>query len=736
MNRPQMRLSHTLLIAILLFFVSSSAVFAQVNYTLTGTLVLTSAPATDPLGLNGKTVVATATLSQGATPVSSSTTSSSSTNTYSGVTIGVQVDGLSLSCKAGSNPPVSVTLTDNVGFADSLNIQNCDLAGLATLNANATIPNGYLITAVPAAFPSAAPLSPQSTVNFTLASGGANSSGSFTLSNATLAASGTPPPTVTPSLTSWTPATVAAGSTTPVSTQISFTTSPSAAVSFAATSSASWLTVSPASANTSSSLTIAANPSGLVAGLNTGTITLTYGTGYPTLQIPVSVNLAAALATLAATPTSLSFAAVTGGAAPASQTINVTSSSSSPVTISTSIANGPWLTVTSSSTTTPATLTASVNAAALAPGNYTATISIGSTGVSNSPLILTVALVVSSKPALSVSPTSLTFSGQSGGANPASQSIMLTSSSPVPFTIASTPSWLGVSSSTSTTPATLVVTANITGMAQGSYPGSITITSTSAGNSPIIIPVTLTVSAATVTGPTITAVVSGASYATTGFSPGTIATIFGTLLGPTTGVAFTVNSQGTLDAALAGTTVTVEGIPAIPLFVQAGQVNIILPFTLATSGQAAVVVSYNNLTTTQFNIPLTAADVQIFTANASGSGPGSMLNQDYSVNTSSNPAAPGSVVQIYGTGAGVLTSTATVTAGGVAGDTLAYTATCTATVNGETAAVAYSGSAPGLVYGVDQFNITLPADTPAGPQKVVVTIAGSTSQSDVTVFVK
>ena len=45
MNRPQMRLSHTLVIAILLFFVSSSAVFAQVNYTLTGTLVLTSAPA-------------------------------------------------------------------------------------------------------------------------------------------------------------------------------------------------------------------------------------------------------------------------------------------------------------------------------------------------------------------------------------------------------------------------------------------------------------------------------------------------------------------------------------------------------------------------------------------------------------------------------------------------------------------------------------------------------------------
>jgi uncharacterized protein (TIGR03437 family) len=122
--------------------------------------------------------------------------------------------------------------------------------------------------------------------------------------------------------------------------------------------------------------------------------------------------------------------------------------------------------------------------------------------------------------------------------------------------------------------------------------------------------------------------------------------------------------------------------------------------------------------------------------NASGSGPGSILNQDNSVNSATNPAAPGSVVQVFGTGGGVLTGKATVTAGDVAGDTLAYTATCTATVNGETATVLYSGSAPDLVYGVDQFDIQLPADVTAGSAKIVLTIGGATSQSDVTVFVK
>jgi uncharacterized protein (TIGR03437 family) len=158
---------------------------------------------------------------------------------------------------------------------------------------------------------------------------------------------------------------------------------------------------------------------------------------------------------------------------------------------------------------------------------------------------------------------------------------------------------------------------------------------------------------------------------------------------------------------------------------------------LGTSGQAPVQVTYNNLTTAAFNIPLTTADVQIFTANASGSGPGSILNQDYSINSATNPAAPGTVVQVFGTGGGALTGAGVnVAAGDVAGDTLADTATCTATVNGETAAVLYSGSAPGLVYGVDQFNIQLPADVTAGSTKIVLTIGGTTSQSDVTVFVK
>src|SRR5437588_12841071 len=67
---------------------SSSAVWAQsVSYTITGTLTKTGGP--DDLMLNGKSVTATATLSQTTVPTSVAT-ATSVTNTYTNVS-GVQL---------------------------------------------------------------------------------------------------------------------------------------------------------------------------------------------------------------------------------------------------------------------------------------------------------------------------------------------------------------------------------------------------------------------------------------------------------------------------------------------------------------------------------------------------------------------------------------------------------------------------------------------------------------------
>ncbi len=497
------------------------------------------------------------------------------------------------------------------------------------------------------------------------------------------------------------------------------------------TSGGSWLSASLSASTVSAVVTVSVNPANLTAGSYTGTVAIT-SAGATNSPLNVAVTfVVSGTSVLAATPANLNFAYLPGNPNPSAQNVNITSSQ--PASFSIATANGSWLTVTSSSTTTPATLTANVNAAGLTDGSYQATITITSANATNSPLVISVGLVVSNLPTIVASPSSLTFTAQ--GTNPPSQSINLNGNSTLPFSVTASPSWIGLSAASGITPSTLVATVNSSGMSQGSYQGTITVTSAVAGT-PLIIPVTLNVTEAQAsTVPTISAVVNAASYEASGFSPGALVSIFGSYLGPQTGASFTVSSQGSLAPTVGGTSIMVSGVPAIPLFAQNGQVNVILPFTLGTAGQATVVVTYNNVPSAPFTIPLAPSDVQIFTANASGSGPGSILNQDYSINTAAHPAAPGSIVSVYGTGGGAVGPA--VTAGFVAGDTLSWISLpYSATVNGQSSTVQYAGTAPTLVYGVDQFNVQLPANLPPGPATIMLKVGNSSSQADVTVFVK
>lgn len=823
MNRLHSRLFHFLLLAIVLFLALSSVVYAQVNYQLTGTLNLTSGK--DPLGLSGQTVTATTSISQSASPSNTSTSGSSSSNTYSGPTVSLTLSALG-NLKCAASPAATVTLTDNVGAADTISI-NCSVATLATIVAAVTLPDGNMITAVPASIPSTGVTG---TVTATLTGG---SPTVFGLTNATIVASGTQPPTVTPSLSSWTPS-AQQGSTTPLTQAITFTTSvPSAAVSFkTSTTGGAWLTVSPSAANSSSTVTITANPSGLAAGGYNGTVFLNYGnSGVSPTQISVILTVAGGAVSLTPAPTSMTFNFTPGSSSPSPQTLTISAASATAVSAAVTSGNS-WLSVSPGSGTTPAAFQVSVNTSGITSGPLSGNIQITASG--SSPVNVPVTLNVSST-VLTVPTTLLTFNYTVGGATPAAQSVSISGTAGIAFTTSTSGvAWLSASPAAGTVPATVSVSINAAGLsslAAGQYSGSVIVTSTGAGGSPAAIPVTLNVTAPSLTvapsklsfsyqigsstqpaaqtitigdtsnlnftataatslggpwlsvspgfgnasgtftvsvntkgltanvlsgtitiasagtasqvvdvtlqsiEPAVSGIVSAASYENTAFSPGTIVTIFGTLLGPQTGAVFDVNSNGSINANLGGTTVTVEGIPAIPLFAQNGQVNIILPYGISTSGQAYVEVKYDNATSVQFNIPLTPAAVQIFTADASGSGPGSILNQDFSVNTVANPAAKGSVVSIFGTGGGAVKPA--VTAGTIAGNTLSWvTLPYSATVNGENAKVMYAGSAPGLVYGVYQFNVQLPSDLPSGADKIVLKVGSSSSQSDVTVFVQ
>jgi hypothetical protein len=105
-----------------------------------------------------------------------------------------------------------------------------------------------------------------------------------------------------------------------------------------------------------------------------------------------------------------------------------------------------------------------------------------------------------SPPALSVSPTSLAFSGTAGGASPAAKTVAVTNTGggTLDVTASDDAAWLAVTPASATAPATLTVTPTITGLAAGTYTATVTVTATTGGatGSPKTIAVTLTVSPA------------------------------------------------------------------------------------------------------------------------------------------------------------------------------------------------------------------------------------------------
>lgn len=100
-------------------------------------------------------------------------------------------------------------------------------------------------------------------------------------------------------------------------------------------------------------------------------------------------------------------------------------------------------------------------------------------------------------PTIGVSPSSFTFTATEGGSNPASQTLSIsnTGGGTLNWDATSNAGWLGVSPASGTAPSTTTVSANISGLTAGTYNGSITVNSAGATNTPVSVPVTLTVNA-------------------------------------------------------------------------------------------------------------------------------------------------------------------------------------------------------------------------------------------------
>ena len=228
-------------------------------------------------------------------------------------------------------------------------------------------------------------------------------------------------------------------------------------------------------------------------------------------------------------------------------------------------------------------------------------------------------------------------------------------------------------------------------------------------------------------------VLSAASLRPGPLAPGEIITLIGSAIGPADP---TQNTDGTIQTALGGTRVLLNGQPAPLLYASSNQINAVVPYGL-TGDNATLVIEAQGQKLAKLTLPVIGAVPGLFTIDGSGAGPGAILNEDYSGNSPSNPAPRGSVVSLFATGAGQMDPSA---ADGQIADGTTLTKPVlpvSVQIGGIAAEMLYAGIAPGLISNVLQVNVRLPDEiAPDYAVPILVQVGSVRSQAGVTIAVK
>ncbi|HVT95096.1 MAG TPA: IPT/TIG domain-containing protein [Bryobacteraceae bacterium] len=456
------RRSRTLfLLAAGLMFGATSIQAITVNYTLTGSLGAVMSGG-DILGLAGKPVSISGT-------VDSVTLHASLQVSLGG--LAVSLSNVSVSFAAGT--PGSISLS---GLAQG----GIPVSAVIRLN---------LASSTPAPFP-AQPIVGGSLTYGTSPTVIAIASGSVT------ATSNAPSIAAAPTALTFT---TQSGST-PASQTVVLSAPTS--VPFTAKGNDSWVTVSPASGDTGSSGTLTVSLNGATlpssAGTYTSGVTITSNSAANSgFVIPITVTVTSGNA-LIPSPSSLAFVFQIGGTAPPSQSISVGSSGAAlTFTAKASTVNGGgWLSVAPGGGSTPSTLSVSVDAGKLGPGTYSGTVTL--TPSSGSAVQVPVGFTIAASTNLTAQPSTLTFSSGVGTTAPPAQTVAIGSKgAQTAFNVSVSTSngkgWLSATPASATTPSNLSVAVNPSGLALGTYAGTITVSS-GGGDAPLIIPVSYVVS--------------------------------------------------------------------------------------------------------------------------------------------------------------------------------------------------------------------------------------------------
>jgi uncharacterized protein (TIGR03437 family) len=181
-------------------------------------------------------------------------------------------------------------------------------------------------------------------------------------------------------------------------------------------------------------------------------------------------------------------------------------------------------------------------------------------------------------------------------------------------------------------------------------------------------------------------------------APAEVIAIFGQGIGPATPVIATP-ANGFYPTTLGGVQVTINGVDMPLLYVSSSQINAVVPMAIATGAGATVRVVNGTSVSPAYPVWMVANAPEAFST---------VLNQDGTVNTTTNPAKSGSTVSIFVTG---WPSNFSGLSDGQVVTTMQDSCPCQVeTLNAQNPSnftVLYGGTAPGFIAGVTQFNVHL-----------------------------
>jgi trimeric autotransporter adhesin len=288
-----------------------------------------------------------------------------------------------------------------------------------------------------------------------------------------------------------------------------------AGLSFTASTSASWLSVNPSSGSAPSILTVSADPTGLASNNYQGTITIGAPNAVPSTQVVTvsfSIGVGTTPSSLAVSSQSFSFS-LAQGASPATAQLTISNqgiTSTRYTAAASTSTGGNWLQISSSSgsvsAAAPASLTVTANPGTLAPGTYNGAVTVTGPDTGQTLTVGVVLAVTAAPPNILLSQVGFTFSAvaQGGTVLPQSLGILNSGAGILNYSVQATTQsgasgWLSVSDNSGTVIRPLLdvsfinVIVNASSLAAGTYYGQITVSASTASNSPQTALVVLTV---------------------------------------------------------------------------------------------------------------------------------------------------------------------------------------------------------------------------------------------------